>query len=211
MLSVGIISVGPGNIMNLYRGVERALGLLQVTPEFKMFQPVIRLVDSADDIDEMFDVLFIPGVGHFAEGMRRLRESGLVSVIREHYENGCHVVGVCLGMQMLFEKSEEAPQIKGLSIIEGEIVKLKSQRIPHIGWNEVVFSEGFPSGYYYFVHSYRALCDDRFVIGKTEYDSEVYPSAARRGNVYGFQFHPEKSSKTGTKLLSNLFERVIRC
>jgi len=196
-LRIGIISVGPGNIMNLYRGVKRAS---------ENFEDVsIELVESPRN--DLYDLLFIPGVGHFGEGMRRLRENDLIDFVRKHVEDERYVVGVCLGMQLLFEESEEAPGVKGLSLIEGNVVKLRSRRLPHMGWNEVIFKDTFPNGYYYFVHTYRAVCEEEHVLGTTEYDGEIFPSAVRKGRILGFQFHPEKSSKIGRKLL----EKVIEC
>ncbi|MCD6551175.1 imidazole glycerol phosphate synthase subunit HisH [Thermotoga sp.] len=196
-MKVGIVSVGPGNIMNLYRGVKRA------SEHFK--EVSIELVKSAQK--DLYDLLFIPGVGHFAEGMKRLEESGLIDFIKAHVKSEKYVVGVCLGMQLLFEESEEAPKVKGLSLIDGSVVKLKSRRFPHMGWNEVIFKDTFPSGYYYFVHTYRVVCEEEYILGTTEYDGELFPSAARKGKILGFQFHPEKSSKIGKKLL----EKVIEC
>ncbi|PLV59790.1 imidazole glycerol phosphate synthase subunit HisH [Thermotoga sp. KOL6] len=196
-MKIGIISVGPGNIMNLYRGVKKA--------SEKYDGISIDLVEAPTGF---YDLLFIPGVGHFREGMKRLKESDLINFIRQHVESGKYIVGVCLGMQLLFEKSEEAPEIDGLSLIKGSVVKLSSKRLPHMGWNEVLFKDrSFPSGYYYFVHTYRVVCGEEYVLGTTEYDGEIFPSAVRKNKILGFQFHPEKSSKIGRKLL----ERVIEC
>ncbi len=182
--------------MNLYRGIKTAL------------QGYEKLsVELVDKTSEIYDLLFIPGVGHFGEGMKRLRENKLTGFINKHVEDNRFVVGICLGMQLLFEQSEEAPKVEGLSLIEGCTVKLKSRRVPHMGWNEVIFKEAFPSGYYYFVHSYRVLCDEKYIIGTTDYDGERFPASVRKGNVLGFQFHPEKSSKTGKRLI----QKVVEC
>ncbi len=198
-MRIGIVAVGPGNVMNLYRGVLRAVGELGLEAEVELvYEPK----------DALFDGLFIPGVGHFGEGMKRLKENRLDSYIRRHVAGGRKIVGVCLGMQLLFEKSEEAPGIEGLRLLEGEVVRLKSIRLPHMGWNEVVFKrKDLPNGYYYFVHSYRVVCDEETVLGVTEYDGEIFPSAVSGNGVLGFQFHPEKSSKVGRELL----KRVISC
>jgi len=195
-LKIGIISVGPGNIMNLYRGIKRAVESYQ--------NITIELVDREN---ELYDLLFIPGVGNFGESIRRLRQSKLIGFVRKHYEDGRKIVGVCLGMQLLFSRSEEAPEAEGLSLIEGEIIRLKSRRVPHMGWNEVAFKDTYPSGYYYFVHSFRALCNEVHVLATTEYDGEIFPSAVRKDNVLGFQFHPEKSSKIGKRLI----QKVVEC
>ncbi|WP_448376077.1 imidazole glycerol phosphate synthase subunit HisH [Fervidobacterium sp.] len=197
-LRIGIIAVGPGNIMNLYRGVRRAV-------EIGKFSALIDLV--YEPANELYDILFLPGVGHFEEGMRRIRDSRLDKYVQMHASNQKLIIGVCLGMQLLFERSEEANGNAGLGLLKGEVVRLSSKRLPHVGWNLVDFKNDFPRGFYYFVHSYRVSCKDELVLGTTEYDGEIFPSAVMRDNIVGFQFHPEKSSEIGTKLL----QEVIRC
>lgn len=197
-LRIGIIAVGPGNIMNLYRGVIRAV-------EIGKFSALIDLV--YEPTNELYDILFLPGVGHFEEGMRRIRDSRLDKYVQMHASNEKLIIGVCLGMQLLFERSEEAHGSVGLGLLEGEVVRLSSRRLPHVGWNVVDFKNNFPRGFYYFVHSYRAVCKDEIVLATTEYDGEVFPSAVMHNKTIGFQFHPEKSSHIGNKLL----QEVIRC
>lgn len=203
-LNVGLISVGPGNVMNLYRGIMRAAESIELKMKLKLVDKPLEKKKSR------FDILFLPGVGHFGEGMRRLRESDLDKFVLEYNEDGGILVGVCLGAQLLFSKSAEAPGISGLGLLSGEIVKLKSQRLPHMGWNTVDFKddvfEELSGEFFYFVHSYRISCDSDIVLGLTEYCDEEFPSAVKRENVLGFQFHPEKSHLAGLKLLGRLLK-----
>jgi len=200
-LNIGLISVGPGNIMNLYRGIKKAA-------ESEKIEFELKFIDNSTTED--FDILFLPGVGHFAEGMKRIRESGLHALILKHIEDGKVLVGICLGMQLLFDKSEEAPGTKGLKLINGEITKLNTRRLPHMGWNTVEFNgENFKelSGeFFYFVHSYRVRCKQNYILGFTEYEGELFPSVVKNGNILGFQFHPEKSHLAGQKLLGRLLK-----
>jgi len=201
LLNIGIISAIPGNIMNLRRGIEKA-------SKFSNISTSVELIDRVPK--KSFDLIFLPGVGHFGEGMARLRKSNFDEFLRHYVENGGLLIGVCLGMQLLFEGSEEAPRVLGLSLLHGEVCKLKAKRLPHMGWNTVdfydkVFGE-FSGKYFYFVHSYRVKCGDEMISGFTEYSGEKFPSVVREGNIVGFQFHPEKSHLIGLKLLGRLFE-----
>jgi glutamine amidotransferase len=118
------------------------------------------------------------------------------------------MLGICLGMQLLFEKSQEFGEAKGLSLIEGEVDYFKtSLKVPHMGWNKMFnkenkIFEGLQNPYLYFVHSLHAVCDDRYVIGYTDYDYK-FVSAVNKDNIYGFQPHPEKSHNNGLKILEN--------
>lgn len=200
-LRVGIIASVPGNIMNLYRGIERASRLLNISFTIELI---------ANTIEKDYDILFLPGVGHFRAGMERLKENGFVEFISDHVEKGKILVGVCLGMQLLFEKSEEAPEIQGLSLLKGKVKKLKAPRLPHMGWNSVDFLDNFFSdlskNFFYFVHTYAVDCENDYVLGITEYYDELFPAAIKKENIIGFQFHPEKSHIAGLKLLGRLFE-----
>jgi len=161
------------------------------------------------------DKLVLPGVGNFGEAARSLK--GLRDVILERIESGVPFLGICLGMQLLFPASSEA-EGNGLGLFRGEVKRLPRVAAPHIGWNQV-FPRGkneiladVPSGsYFYFVHSFYVKPVNReYVIGTTEYEvnGEIreFPSAVRRDNVYGVQFHPEKSSKKGLRVLQNFKE-----
>lgn len=158
------------------------------------------------------DRLILPGVGAFEDASKKLRESGLDTILREEVEKGKPLMGICLGMQMLFEKSYEYGEHEGLGLLKGKIVPMKGEineslKIPHIGWNPLIFKRDCPIFKYiqdgncvYFVHSYYAAdCDDS-VVATAEYDKEL-TAAVNKGNVYGCQFHPEKSGAVGLSIL----------
>lgn len=156
------------------------------------------------------DGLVVPGVGAFPLAMRRLAELGLEDLLRDRVAAGVPLLGVCLGMQLLFERSEELEPTPGLGLIEGEVTRLHAPelRIPHIGWNEVrieresPLTAGLGAGRpFYHVHSYAARpAHDEDVVGSTEY-GERFATIVQRGSVFGVQFHPEKSSADGLRML----------
>ena len=159
---------------------------------------------------EKADRLIIPGVGAFQDAMEGLADAGFTAPVMKAAEAGKPILGICIGMQILFQKGWEGGEHIGLGLIEGEVMRLDAPglKIPHMGWNsletkaEPIF-DGVPAdAHVYFVHSYRALCDDKHVIAYTGYGGR-FPAAVRKGNIYGFQFHPEKSGDTGLRLLKN--------
>lgn len=166
------------------------------------------------------DGLVLPGVGAFGEGMQNLRRLGLEKVISEEVDKGKPFFGICLGMQLLFESSEEASGEIGLALIPGEVRKFDSEavgKIPQIGWNQVELTRedpvfaGLNGENYYFVHSYYVAPDsDEFVLGKTVYGDTEFTSVVRRNNIWGMQCHPEKSSKVGLQTLENFGEVVAK-
>jgi glutamine amidotransferase len=159
------------------------------------------------------DALVLPGVGAFPRGMSKLREHGLDTLLRERVSAGTPLLGICLGMQLLFDSSTELAELTpGLGLIGGEVRALDAggRRVPHIGWNDVRFERGceltaeLPAGGapFYHVHSYAAHpADTQDVVGTTEY-GESFATVVARGSVYGTQFHPEKSSRDGLALLA---------
>lgn len=165
------------------------------------------------------DALVLPGVGAFPHGMRSLRGFGLDAALRERVAAGVPLLGICLGMQLLFESSAELGEVtSGLGLIAGVVRALEAggRRVPHIGWNDVRFERGSPltSGLpaggapFYHVHSYAAHpAEEADVVGTTEY-GERFATIVARGSVYGTQFHPEKSSRDGLELLA-AFVRVV--
>jgi glutamine amidotransferase len=192
---VAIVDYGMGN----RRSVEKALAHVGATA-----------VISADAfVLETADALILPGVGAFARGMANLRASGLDLVVSERVAAGVPLLGICLGMQLLFDDSTELGGATGLGLIPGTVSEIDAggRRIPHIGWNEVrverpspLLSAGAP---FYHVHSFAVHPADRAdVVGTTEY-GERFATVVQRGNVYGVQFHPEKSSRDGLALLAN--------
>jgi len=155
--------------------------------------------------------IIFPGVGAFWPAMEHLRRAGLEQVVRDKVAQGVPFLGVCVGLQLLFDEGEEDGPHPGLGLIPGRIVRFTGQlKIPQIGWNQVrqtrpdPLLEGIPDeSYFYFVHSYHPLLDNpRDALGMTEYGQE-FPSIVRRGNVWGVQFHPEKSQAAGLRLLKN--------
>lgn len=163
------------------------------------------------------DKLILPGVGAFEDAIKKLRESGLDKIIYEEVSSGKPLMGICLGMQMLFEKSYEYGVHDGLGLIKGEVIPMentipKKLKIPHIGWNYLKIKKNNPllqyvnnGDFVYFVHSFYATnCDDA-VIATTEYGKEL-TAAVAKDNIYGCQFHPEKSGNIGLKILKAFCE-----
>jgi len=163
-----------------------------------------------------YDKLILPGVGAFGDAMSHLQEVGLDEAIKDFAKSGKYILGTCLGMQLLFEKSYEFGETKGLGLIEGEVIAFEKSRfdnkelkVPHMGWNEMfvqkqdaIFNSLNREFYLYFVHSYHVVCDEKFALGKTKYGYE-FVSAVKKENIYGFQPHPEKSHDIGLKILEN--------
>lgn len=159
------------------------------------------------------DKVILPGVGSFGDAMERIHSYGLKPVIEEIVDRGTPFLGICLGLQLLFERSEESAGVPGLGILKGDIVRLPAAeglKIPHIGWNSLSFPRpgrlfaGVPQqAYVYFVHSYYLrAADDAIVTAVTDYGVAVHASV-EQGNVFACQFHPEKSSRTGLLMLKN--------
>jgi glutamine amidotransferase len=168
-----------------------------------------------------YDKLILPGVGAFGDAMEHLKENGMDEAVVNYAKSGKPLLGICLGMQLLFESSEEFGSHQGLGLIPGKVVAFDENKfdhtlkVPHMGWNEMfqtsseqgaVSSEllsGLPNDFYlYFVHSYHAVCDDTYAIGKTHYGYE-FVSAVQNDNIYGIQPHPEKSHENGLKIIKN--------
>jgi glutamine amidotransferase len=196
---VGVVDYGMGN----RRSVQKAL------------EHVGADVALTSDHDELraCDGLVLPGVGAFPKAMGNLRELGLIEMILERAEQGTPLLGICLGMQLLFDGSEELGTAPGLGLLSGEVTRLDAGglRIPHIGWNEVRFERSSPlladlpepGCPFYHVHSYAARPTDRdAVLGTTEY-GERFATIVGRGSVFGVQFHPEKSSVNGLRMLDD--------
>jgi glutamine amidotransferase len=197
---IAIVDYGMGN----RRSVEKAFEHVGADP---------RLTDDHETI-KAADGVVIPGVGAFPEAMRRFRAAGLDELIRERAAAGVPILGLCLGMQLLFETSDEHEGATGLGLLPGRVTALRAPRVPHIGWNLVTFER--PSALtaglgeaaaFYHVHSLAPEPDNPDdVVGRGEYGGR-FVSIVERGNVMGCQFHPEKSSRDGLALLRN-FTRV---
>lgn len=194
---ITIIDLGISNIKSIVRGF--------LTQGFR-----VRVTADPRDIRSA-DSLVLPGVGAFPRAMEVLREKGLEMAIKEHALSGKPLLGICLGMQLLFGDSTEHTHTHGLDIIRGHVVRFPADRaVPHMGWNEVIqkqpslLFEGIPDrADFYFVHSYYAVPDDdRCIIGESDYNGK-FVAAVQDGMVFGTQFHPEKSHRYGLLLLRN--------
>lgn len=159
------------------------------------------------------DKIILPGVGSFGDAMENLHKFRLVDVIYKAVEENIPFLGICLGLQLLFERSEESPGVDGLGILKGEILRIPETpglKIPHMGWNSLhlqnrgrLFADIPEETYVYFVHSYYLKAEeDAIVAAKTEYGTEIHASV-EYGHIYACQFHPEKSGETGLKILKN--------
>lgn len=205
MSRIAIIDYGVGNLFSL-------------SSSFRSIGADVTVTSDADELRRA-DKLILPGVGAFEDAARKLRESGLDKVIREEAAAGKPLMGICLGMQMLFEKSYEYGEHEGLGLLKGSVVPMEgvipaALKIPHIGWNALHFTR--KSGLFryinegdcvYFVHSYFASgCEDS-VIATAEYGADL-TAAVQRGNVMGCQFHPEKSGRVGIAILRAFCEGV---
>ena len=201
---IAILDYGVGNLFSLCSSF-RAIGMEAVVTANSA---VIRSAER----------LILPGVGAFEDAARKLRESGLDLILKEEVAKGKPLLGICLGMQLLFEKSYEYGEHEGLGLIKGSVVPMKGSipidlKIPHIGWNALHFvgekddlfryvDEG---DFVYFVHSYYGVNDDGAIVATTAYGKELC-AAVRQGNVMGCQFHPEKSGKVGLAILKAFCE-----
>lgn len=160
--------------------------------------------------------IILPGVGAFRAAYEQLEKRGLITVLTQAAAKQTPILGICLGMQLLFDSSEEHGPTKGLGLIPGKVVKLPANEllVPQVGWNQnkLVLSQSpfkeVADEYTYFVHSYYAKCDLKYVVSYVDYGVKV-PAIVQNGNVYGMQFHPEKSGQVGLQLLSKFMEGVI--
>ncbi len=199
---VAIIDYDAGNI----KSVEKAMVLLGQEVKVTRDPEAIRNADK----------VILPGVGSFGDAMWKLRQYGLCEVIRQVVEDGTPFLGICLGLQLLFERSDEAPGVAGLGILKGEILRIPDApglKIPHMGWNSLEFPNkgrlfrGLgQEPYVYFVHSYYLKAEDeRIVTAASEYGTRIHASV-EKGQVFACQFHPEKSGDTGIQILKNFVE-----
>ena len=196
---IAILDYDAGNI----KSVEKALKLLGQEVTVTREREAILKADK----------VILPGVGAFGDAMEKIRRYGLYEVIHEVTGRGTPFLGICLGLQLLFERSEESPGAEGLGILKGEILRIPDTpglKVPHMGWNSLEFREDGrlfegmqKEPYVYFVHSYYLkAADEGIVTAVTEYGTQIHASV-ESGNVFACQFHPEKSSDVGLRILKN--------
>lgn len=160
--------------------------------------------------------VILPGVGSFGDAMAKIYQYGLYDIIHEVVNKGTPFLGICLGLQLLFERSEETPGVEGLGILKGEIVRIPDQeglKVPQIGWNSLkypnrgkLFKGIEEDSYVYFVHSYYLKAEDEAIVTATTEYSTLIHASVESGNVFACQFHPEKSSDVGLKIIQNFIE-----
>lgn len=199
---IGIIDYDAGNL----KSVEKALHYLGKEVIVTRDPKQLRQVDK----------VILPGVGAFGDAMAKLKEYHLDTLIHEIADSGKPFLGICLGLQLLFEESEESPGVEGLGILKGKIKRISDEdglKVPHIGWNSLhlehngrLFQNIPENSYVYFVHSYYLEAQDPEIVkASTEYGVHIHASV-EKGNVFACQFHPEKSSETGLQILKNFAE-----
>ncbi len=196
-----VVDYGMGNL----RSVEKA---------FEKMGSRVMITDDPSDV-KIANKLVLPGVGAFGDSVKELKKRGLLEPIKEYLQLNKPFLGLCLGMQLLFEESEEAKGIKGLSIIKGKVRKFKftdkNLKVPHMGWNSLdsikrtsPLLKGISDGaYVYFVHSYYVDPIDKSIISSTTNYEINFASSISKGNIFAMQFHPEKSQEIGLKMLKN--------
>lgn len=197
-VEIAVVDYGMGNRRSVEKALEHVGASVVLTSEHARLRAAAGLV--------------VPGVGAFPKGMQRLRELGLDELLREQVAQGKPVLGICLGMQLAFERSSEQDGAEGLGIVAGEVRELEHAelKLPHIGWNEVALREGSPlledlpsRCAFYHVHSFAPVpSNDEDVLGTALYGGP-FASVVGHGSFYGVQFHPEKSSAAGLRLLAN--------
>ncbi|PHO11840.1 imidazole glycerol phosphate synthase subunit HisH [Malaciobacter marinus] len=196
---IGIIDYNMGNLASVYNAchlLDTKASIIKDPEELKNFSRII-----------------LPGVGAYGDAMEHLNSTGMKEAVMEFAKSGKPMIGICLGMQLLFESSQEFGHTEGLGLIKGKIEKFDKSKmhedfkIPHMGWNTIEnkqhkLFEGLKNPYLYFVHSYHAVTSEENIIGKTTYGYE-FASAVNKDNIFGFQPHPEKSHDNGLKILEN--------
>lgn len=200
MCKVAIINYGMGNLDSVFRTVEICGGNPFISEKPKELEIATHII--------------LPGVGAFASGIKNLKMLGFDQEIKKQVnEHKIPLLGICLGMQLLSEKGWEPQETDGLALIKGEVKRLqpalKDERIPHVGWNEVIFSKKsklfkdiMTGRDFYFVHSYHLVCGNNNVVAYTPYCNK-FISAVEKENIFGVQFHPEKSQRNGLQLIKN--------
>ena len=205
---IGVINFGLGNLGS-------------VINSFNEIKAEVKIISNPKEIDN-FDRIILPGVGSFRLGMENLLEKGWDKKIFEHTSKKKPLLGICLGMQLLFDWGEEDGGCKGLGLIAGKVVKmknLKNRKLPHVGWNKLNLKKKHPifdnvrnNVDFYFVHSYECLPENESdIISTSSYETEILSCVSNGDNVVGTQFHPEKSPPNGLKILKNFLTWDGKC
>jgi glutamine amidotransferase len=200
--NIQIIDYGMGNLRSVQKALERVNYQAQIT-------------SRAEDVRKA-DKIILPGVGAFGDGMARLHELRLIDPVKEHIQRGKPFLGICLGLQLLFDKSSENGEHVGMRVLSGEVVSFSPRagiKVPHMGWNAIHFKKPCPifrgvaeGAHVYFVHSYYAIPqDDRIIVATANYPTP-FAAALWANNIYATQFHPEKSQQVGLTILRNFAE-----
>jgi glutamine amidotransferase len=207
---IAVVDYGVGNLRSAAKGLERA------AVEEGVDSAVVVTADPA--VVQGADAVVLPGVGAFGACMRSLLESGLLPAVREAACSGKPFLGICVGMQILFEESDEFGPVAGLGILPGRVERLQSVDvpIPHMGWNAIrqhgqtpIMRRTAEGTYFYFVHSYAAHpAQEEQIVASVEYGGETVVAAVARENIFGTQFHPEKSQGAGIRLLGDFVARL---
>lgn len=200
---LALIDYGAGNLRSVFKALETVGG-------------EVKIVETADEIAAA-DGVVLPGVGNFGDGMSKLRERNLVKPILDAISTGKPFLGICLGMQLLLEESEEAPGVKGLGVFKGKVVHFPEsiEKVPHMGWNDITIKTSHPcfdgisdGDYFYFVHSYYVAPEDpRVTLATCDYVQE-FTAVIGKSNVFATQYHPEKSQDNGLQILKNFVNMV---
>lgn len=199
---ISIVDYGMGNLLSVQKGLSY-VGMESI------------ITSNKDELLKSRGII-LPGVGAFPDAMDNLRKTGIDKILIQAAEMKKPLMGICLGMQLLFEESEEVRKCKGLGLLPGKIVKLKGKvKIPHMGWNslKLINPVGLLDGikeesYVYFVHSYYAEIEDKSIINAESFYGVEVPAVVSKENIFGMQFHPEKSGEIGIKMLKNFGELV---
>lgn len=194
---IALIDYGVGNLYSVEKALTAVGGEVKIT-------------NSAKDLKRA-EKIILPGVGAFGDCMKNLESTGLIPTILEQVAAKKFLLGICVGLQILFESSEESPEVKGLGIFKGEVKKIfaKNLKIPHMGWNSINFNDSKlfaglkDNPYFYFVHSYHAAPFDKNLITATTDYGEKITATVEQENIFATQFHPEKSGDVGLQVLKN--------
>nr|WP_185652748.1 imidazole glycerol phosphate synthase subunit HisH [Clostridium sp. DJ247] len=202
MLVISIIDYGMGNL----RSVQKA---------FEFIGAEAEITGNADDILNSKGII-LPGVGAFPDAMENIKKMGMDKVLEEAVNNGTPLMGICLGMQLLFEESDEVRVTEGLGFLKGKVKKFQVDlKIPHMGWNDLIIDKPCEvlkdvkeGSYVYFVHSFYAEIQEEGVLNAHSFYGIDTPAVVSKGNVFGLQFHPEKSGEPGMQMLKNFWELI---